>query len=151
MELKKSIYRLPSDDPELIPWAERLADLLAAADPVDQLLMDIEATQPDGTRRDPMQLELFSTLLTELQGMRRRAAEDHRVTTSDGVSYAGTWEEIVLQMKTDDPYWARRPIGDYMVQAARRGQAQSGVAIPVTDAESFVRGSEAAGLLTIVK
>ena len=42
------------------------------------------------------------TLLTELQGMRKRPGEVHRVSTKGGVSYSGTWEEIVLQMKMDD-------------------------------------------------
>src|SRR2546427_2615131 len=51
--------------------------------------------------RDPRQLELFGTLLTELKGMRARpgtgcgGGEVHRVSTLTGVTYVGTWEEIV--------------------------------------------------------
>jgi len=41
----------------------------------------------------------------------------------NGVTYAGTWEEIVLQM---------------------------GVAIPATDAERYIQGSARAGLLRIL-
>jgi hypothetical protein len=100
IELKKSIYRLPSGDPELAPWQRRLGELVSEQDPVDRLLAEIAAIQPDGTIRDPRQLELFGTLLQELQGMQRRPQTDHRVKTTSGVTYAGTWEEIVFQMKS---------------------------------------------------
>src|SRR2546426_383855 len=72
IELKKSVYRLPDDDPELVPWQQRLNDLVSDAAPDDLLLAEIEAMGPDGQVRDPRQLELFGTLLTELQGMRTR-------------------------------------------------------------------------------
>lgn len=148
IELKKSIYRLQSKDPELRPWVERLEELAAAADPVDQLLAEIEATQPDGTIRDPLQLELFSTLLMELEGMHRRTGP-HRVTMRAGTEYIGTWEEIVRQMKDDDPSWTRRSVASYMAHIARQSAAETGMIIPATDAEAFVRGSAAAGLLQI--
>src|SRR5205823_791524 len=70
IELKKSVYRLPDDDPELVPWHHRLDELAGDAAPEDLLLAEIEAMGPDGQPRDPRQLELFGTLLTELQGMR---------------------------------------------------------------------------------
>jgi tetratricopeptide (TPR) repeat protein len=149
IELKKSIYKLKSDDPEFAPWAERLAELVEDGDAIETLLAEVEATHPDGTVRDPMQLEMFSTLLTELQGMRRRNGESHRVTTHGGRTYTGTWEEIVLLMLRDDPAWSRASLGDYMTNMARQRRAETGVIIPVTDAESFVRGSAEAGLLTI--
>ncbi|MDH3496799.1 MAG: tetratricopeptide repeat protein [Gemmatimonadota bacterium] len=150
VELKKSIYRLAPDDPELGPWAERLAELAVAGDATEQLLGEIEATQSDGTIRDPLQLELFSTLLLELDGMQRRASGQHRVTTGSGVSYAGTWEEIVEQMRADDPGAGRGSIADYMEWVARR-QAAAGIVIPATDAESFVLGNAVAGLLKIIR
>jgi hypothetical protein len=37
-----------------------------------------------------------------------------------------------------------------MLGHARRGQAETGVIIPVTSAEAFVRGSAAAGVVRIV-
>lgn len=151
IELKKSMYRLPPDDPELAPWNRRLAELAEELDPVDQLLAEVATIQPDGSIRDPRQLELFGTLLTELQGMRRRASGDtHRVKTASGVTYAGTWEEIVLQMKTDAREGVGATLSQYMERVARRSLAQNGVIIPITDAESFVRGVAAAGLLNIL-
>ncbi len=153
IELKKTIYRLPDDDPELKPWLLRLADLAGEADPTELLLAELEAAGPDGTgTRDPAQLELFGTLLTELQDMHRRvrSAEIHRVTTPAGTTYTGTWEEIVRGMRDDDAGLAGRPVEEYIAVAAQRA-AKLGVKIPVTDAESFIRGSADAGLLRIVR
>lgn len=152
VELKKSIYRLPVGDPELVPWRQRLEELEGGLEPVDQLLAEVEAIQPDGTVRDPTQLELFGTLLVELQGMQqRRSAEMHRVRTTRGVTYAGSWEEIVLQMKMDDRHWSEVSLSDYMEQVARKSRVETGVIIPATDAEAFVRGSALAGLLRILR
>jgi len=151
IELKKSIYRLPSNDVELAPWSNRLAELAELNDPIEQLLAEVEATQPDGTFRDPRQLELFGTLLVELQGMQRRPTETHRVKTTSGVTYTGSWEEIILQMKMDDRELSESSLEQYMLRVAHRSRSETGLAIPVTDAESFVRGAAAAGILMILR
>jgi Flp pilus assembly protein TadD len=154
LELKKSVYRLPDDDPELRPWLVRLADLAGEEDPTDVLLAELEAAGPDGTgARDPAQLELFSTLLTELQEMHRRSrsGDVHRVATREGLHYIGTWDEIVLGMRDRDAACAGRSVGEFLARAAARGTALTGVAIPATDAESFLRGCAEAGLLRIVR
>lgn len=153
IELKKSIYRLTDTDPELRPWLMRLADLAGDADPTEMLLAELEAAGPDGTGvRDPSQLELFGTLLTELQEMQRRtrSAEVHRVMTREGASYTGTWEEIVHSMRDADMAFSGRSVKEFLHGAAERA-AKLGVRLPVTDAESFIRGSAEAGLLRIVR
>jgi len=160
LELKQSVHRLPDGDPELLPWRQRLQDLMTESQPEDLLLAELEATGSDGRVRDPRQLELFGTLLTELQGMRGRggagaaggtaAPAEHRVRTAAGRTYGGTWEEIVLQMKDDAAEWAGGSLEEYMAATAQRGRRQTGVAIPATDPESFIRGSADAGLLRIV-
>src|SRR5882762_10278172 len=152
IELKKSVYRLPDDDPELVPWHHRLDELAAEAAPEDLLLAEIEAMGPDGQMRDPRQLELFGTLLTELQGMKARSGpgDVHRVSMLNGATYVGTWEEIVRQMKDDAAEWARGSLEQYMAAVAHRGRKETGVAIPATDPESFIRGSAGAGLLRIL-
>jgi len=163
VELKKSVYRLPEDDPELVPWHHRLSELAGEATPDDLFLAEIEAMGPDGRMRDPRQLELFGTLLTELQGMKNRGgvsgapggagganAEPHRVAMPSGVTYIGTWEQIVRQMKDDAVEWAGGSIEEYMAASAQRSRRRTGVAIPTTDAESFIRGSADAGLLRIL-
>src|SRR5258706_439999 len=130
VELKKSVYRLPDDDPELVPWNARLNELTGDAAPEDILLAEIEAMTPDGQIRDPRQLELFGTLLTELQGMKNKGFEVHRVSTVSGATYVGTWEEIVRQMKDDAAEWVAGSLEEYMEASARRWRKQTGVAIP---------------------
>lgn len=153
IELKKSIYRLADDDPELKPWLVRLADLAGEADPTEMLLAEIEAAGPSGTgTRDPAQLELFGTLLSELQEMHRRSrgGEVHGVTTLAGATYTGTWDEIVRFMRDNDVLFAGRSIEEFIAGVAQR-VAKLGVRTPMTDAESFVRVSAEAGLLRIVR
>jgi Tfp pilus assembly protein PilF len=152
VELKKSVYRLSKTDPELIPWRERLVELMAEQDEVDRLLAEIASTQPGGSVRDPHQIELFGTLLQELQGMQRRGVADvHRVKTASGVTYAGTWEEIVFQMKMDDHDGVHASLAEFMERVALRSRRETGAVIPVTDAESFVQGVAAAGLIQILR
>ena len=157
IELKKSVYRLLDDDPELTPWNERLNELAGDAAPEDLLLSEIEAMRPDGQMRDPRQLELFGTLLTELQGMKNKGTvgsgaigEVHRVSTVSGSTYVGTWEEIVRQMKDDAVEWAGGSVEEYMEASAKRWRKQTGIAIPATDPESFLRAGADAGILRIL-
>jgi tetratricopeptide (TPR) repeat protein len=152
LELKRSVYRLTDDDPELTPWQARLGELAGQTSPEDLVLAEIEAIGSDGVARDPRQLELFGTLLTELQGMRRGGpgGEVHRVRTRAGAVYVGTWEEIVRQMKDDAAEWVGSSVADYMAASARLGRRETGVVIPATDAESFIKGSAEAGLLRIL-
>src|SRR5947207_3394011 len=105
VELKKSVYRLPDEDPELVPWNNRLNELAGDSAPEDLLLAEIEAMGPDGQIRDPRQLELFGTLLTELQGMKNKGGtagsgvnDVHRFSTVSGATYVATWEEIGPKM-----------------------------------------------------
>ena len=152
VELKKTIYHLPDDDLELRPWYTRLAEVAGEPDLVDAVLLEIEATQPDGSMRDPAQLELFGTLLTELHAMQKRGvpAGQHTVTTLTGRSFKGTWDEILEQMKGADREWANAPLAEFMADSARRGAAETGVVIPTTDAEAFIRGSAKAGVVRII-
>lgn len=158
IELKKSVYRLPDEDPELVPWHERLTELAGESAPEDLLLAEIEAMTPDGQIRDPRQIELFGTLLTELQGMKNKGGtgatggmvELHRVSTVSGATYVGTWEEIVRQMKDDAVEWAGGSVEEYMEASAKRWRKQTGIAIPATDPESFLRAGADAGILRIL-
>lgn len=154
IELKKTLYRLPDEDPELAPWIARLNDVAGEPDAIDMLLAEVEAQQPDGTPRDPNQLELFGVLLTELHAMQKKptvAVEVHQVTTLAGATFRGSWEEILLQMKAAEQEWVQASLADYMASLARRGQTETGVIIPVTTAEEFIRGSAEAGVLRIIQ
>src|SRR5690606_16101478 len=112
------------------------------------LLAEVEAQQPDGSIRDPNQLELFGTLLTELHAMQRRPGQGdaHQVITLAGLTIRGTWDEILDQMRDADPHGAHASLTDFMSRHAQRGQTETGVIIPVTSAEAFIRGSAEAGI-----
>jgi tetratricopeptide (TPR) repeat protein len=153
VELKKSIYRLPDEDPELAPWLTRLSEVMGEPDPIDVLLGEVESQQPDGSIRDPHQLELFGTLLSELHPMQTRPGqgESHPIVTLAGNTLRGSWDEILLQLKAADREWAHGSMLDFMASLARRGQTETGIVIPTTDAEAFIRGSAEAGVLRIVQ
>lgn len=153
IELKKSIYRLPDEDPELSPWIARLNEVAGEPDTLDMLLAEVEAQQPDGSARDPNQLELFGVLLSELHAMQQkpRQHEAHQVATLAGTTFRGSWDEILLQMKAAEREWADASLGDFMASLARRGQTETGIVIPTTGAEAFIRGSAEAGVLRIIQ
>lgn len=149
IELRKSTYRLADDDPSLKVWDERLAELGGDTDPIDDLLGEIEQQAEEAASRDARgQLELFGQLLADLTGRRDDTAV-HAVVSRDGREYGGTWDEIVEQMRADSRL-APRSVGEFMQQEARRGFSLTGILIPTSDPESFVRGSADAGLLRIL-
>jgi Flp pilus assembly protein TadD len=149
IELKKSTYRLADDDAELAPWDERLSELGGEADPIDEMLSEIEEAVNGEVQQEARgQLELFGALLADLTEHKRGEAA-HNVIGRDGCRYEGSWDEIVAQMR-DASTNAARSVGDFMQSEARRGFSLTGILIPSSDAESFVRGSADAGLLRIL-
>ena len=152
IELRKETYRLPDDDPELAPWLARLGEIAGEPDPLDILLSEIESQAADGTVRDPTQLELFGTLLTELAAMQKRpmTGDVHAVATLTGHTFRGTWDEILSQMKDAETDYAHRSMDEYMLSLAERGRAETGIKIPMTTAEEFIHGSAEAGVLRII-
>ena len=152
MELKKSLYRLPDDDPELAPWEDRLAELAGDPDDIDEMLAEIEArvTEEDAAR-ERGQLELFGVLLTDLAEQKTVDVMEHRILLNDGRVYVGSWERIVRAMRDANKAMTGRSVQEFMATEARRGYSLTGVKIPSADAESFLRGSANAGLLRIVR
>ena len=151
VELKRSLYRLDENDPELKPWDERLSELASDLDDVDAMLMELEPQAgangaPDAeTARG--QLELFGSLLSSLADQKQ---PEHQIIVSDGTHFDGSWEEIVRHMRdqTGNP---ADSMHEFMAGMSQRGFRQTGIRIPTHDAESFLRGSAVAGLLRIVR
>jgi Tfp pilus assembly protein PilF len=152
IELKKTFYRLAEDDRSLRPWQERLAELAPMPDPTEDLLAELESTQPDGSLRDPHQLELFGTLLVEPHQMQRRPSriDHHIVATLSGQTLRGTWDEILEQLKASEQAKLDQSMYDFMAELAQRGKQETGVTIPLTSAEAFIRGTAEAGELRII-
>jgi tetratricopeptide (TPR) repeat protein len=152
IELKKSIYKLNDGDPELRQWEERLAELAGEPDDIEAMLAEIEQRfQEEQEARDKGQLELFGALLTDLAERRKDDVGEHSILTSDGREFIGSWDRIVRAMRDANTNMAGRSLQEFMATEARRGYSLTGVKIPTHDAESFLRGSESAGLIRIVR
>ncbi len=162
MELKKSVYRLSDEDPELKPWEARLGELTGEPDAIDELLAEVEQTVAEQENAQvaqaQTQLETLGTLLTGLahqQQAEMATAEliapegPHRVLMRDGSTLEGTWEEIVLALR--DARDAGRPLDQYMATEARRHYGATGTRIAAHAPEAFIRGSADAGLLRIIR
>jgi tetratricopeptide (TPR) repeat protein len=151
IELKKMVYRLRDNDPELKPWEDRLAELAGEPDDIDEMLAEIEARAAEAAEKDAKgQLELFGVLLNGLAKDKRAEQQHHCITVDEKDSFEGTWEEI-LQKLRESRGTASGSMKDFMVNEARRGYSLTGCTIPTEDAESFIRGSADAGLLRIVR
>src|SRR5689334_7779857 len=152
MELKRSLYRLTDNDPELKPWEDRLSELAGDLDDVDTMLMEldvpgvIDAGPAPETARG--QLELFGTLLSSLA--EQRQGGEHQVIAPDGSRFAGSWDDIVRRLR-DETGNPTDSVREFMDVVSKHGFRQTGVRIPTNDAESFIRGSAIAGLLRIVR
>ncbi len=152
IELKKAHHGLPDDHPELRPWLDRLVELTGEPDDIDLLLAEVESAANDHASGSESrnQLELFGVLLSDLAELRSDDSE-HHIETSDGRSFAGSWEEIVRRMRDEDMTCADHSLEEFMRAQARRAYHERKVRIPADDAESFLRGSASAGLLRIVR
>lgn len=154
IELLKVARGVGDDHAELRPWLGRLAELGGEATPEDLLLAEVESMQGDGTRLDPNQLELFGTLMRDLPAMQKRPAGDvptHVIETLDGLVLRGSWDDLLLQLQAVEGAWPDGTITEFMQAFAQRGQAETGVKIPVTNAEAFLRGAAAAGVIRIIE
>jgi Flp pilus assembly protein TadD len=150
LELKKSVYRLGDDDPELKPWEARLAELAGEPDDIDEMLAEIEQAAEEAHDAElRTQLELFGLHVAEEEDRRGIAA--HYVITSDGQEYDGSWDDIVSRMRDASTEFAGESVHDYMAAESRRHFRSTGVRISARSAEAFVRGSADAGLLRIVR
>ncbi len=142
MELKWTLWHMESGDPRLAPWEQRLRDLEELDDPIDRLLAEVESRMGAAfgeVRYDPSQLELFE---------RGGTGERHVVRLGDGLLLRGTWQEIVRQMR-DHAGFSHESTAQYMRRLAERWHEQSGVEIPFTDPEAFLRAAVQAGLVRL--
>jgi tetratricopeptide (TPR) repeat protein len=168
IELKRSLHKLEENDADLKPWDDRLTELSATLDEVDELLMELDPTR-DNTRDEHArgQLELFGTLLSEVLDQKAEEAGPdafdasvlesgadpsvaaHRVHTRDGRTYDGSWHDIVRGLRDADHAFRGRSVEDYMHRTATRCYSETGVRVPSHDPESFLRGIATAGILQI--
>jgi hypothetical protein len=92
-------------------------------------------------------------MLTELHQMQRKPGhriDHHQVATLSGQLLRGTWDEILLQLKAADRTAADLSVDQFMAGHALRGKHETGVVIPVSSPEAFIKGAAEAGVLRIV-
>jgi tetratricopeptide (TPR) repeat protein len=156
-ELKKSLYRVADDDEDLKPWDERLTELSGEPDDIDEMLAEIETRFNEALEGEAEhakgQLELFGALLSELVDQKADlpTLTEHEVVTEEGRELIGSWERIVQQLRDANGAFTGRSLHDFMTTEARRELARTGIRIPTTDPEAFIRGSADAGRLRIVR
>jgi len=144
IELKRHLWHMESGDARLLPWEQRLHELEAYLDPIDQLLSEIEAAAlgtPLPVLGDPGQLELF-------KGTGEEEEHPRQIRLPEGQLLRGTWLEIVRQMR-DLAGFAHEPLTQYMRRLAERWHEQRGIEVPSTDPRSFLLAAIRAGLLTL--
>ncbi|HPF60615.1 MAG TPA: tetratricopeptide repeat protein [Gemmatimonadales bacterium] len=154
IELLKVARGLEDEHAELLPWLARLAELGGEPSPEEMLLGEIEGLLPDGSRLDPNQLELFGTLMREVPEMHKRGASEpvgHVIETLDGLTLRGTWDDLLLQLQAVEGAWPDGTLTEFMQAFAQRGHVETGVRIPVTGAEAFLRGAAEAGVIRILE
>jgi tetratricopeptide (TPR) repeat protein len=131
LELKRSIHGAELGGSRLSPWERRLEELEEDVDPIDALLAEIESGSFDG--------------VVEV-GVEEGVA--HRVQTPEGHVYVGSWREILRQLR-DARGDGAETIAQFMRREAEKERARTGIHIPATDPEAFLRASARAGLLRI--
>ena len=164
VELKRAAHKLEEHDPELTPWDDRITELGAEADDLDELFLEVDgALSGDGDVEVARgQLELFGGLLSSLAGSRAERDDDeapdepmrdtHAVLTREGQQLSGSWEEIVSSLQdTDVEALQDRTVDEFMARVAKRTFRETGVRVPHHNAELFVRATAHAGLLRIVR
>jgi len=140
IELKRALQGAEPGDPELLPWEARLEELELEPDPLEELLGEIE-----NRTLEPSQLELFGRAGNPDPEPRPTL---HRVRTPDGKTFAGTWLDIVRQLR-DDRGRPGETVAQFMRREAEEHRARTGVGIPSDDPEAFLRACARAGLLRI--
>jgi Flp pilus assembly protein TadD len=143
VELKKRVGGLDPSDPELMIWEDRLDELEASLDPIDEMLAAIEAGAMDAEAEDQPWLSGPPQARVSLHGDR-----PHRVRLPDGTALEGTWLDIVRQLR-DQAGRSDETIAQFMRRWAEDTRVRIGVGVPSDDAEGFLLAHARAGLLHI--
>lgn len=179
VELRKGSAAHADDIDALKLWDDRLSEIAEEPDAIDELLAEVETAfiEKEAAAQEQARghLDMLGTLLDGLakdrdhdspadealaldaatrpslvSSSRELTAEaEHRIVLQDGRAFDGTWEEIVAALR--DAQDATRSLDEFMAVEARRQYGATGVRISTRGPEEFLRGSEHAGVLRIVR
>lgn len=150
IDLKCTLEGLAETDDVLGPWRDRVLELEGEPDEVDHLLAEVETSFIEGVQEveellpaRPAPLNRIARALASLE-----EGEAHRVRTSGGRVFTGSWEEILGAMR-DASAHPDDSVTAFMVRSAERIRRRTGETVPCDSAEAFLRASERIGLLRI--
>jgi Flp pilus assembly protein TadD len=129
IELKRALSGLRSDAEELAKWAERLDEIEAGTDAVDELLAEIEAGggEEEGCRSGEFEFD-----------------SSHRVHLPAGGTLTGSWHDIVRQLR-DVNGKPGETVAQFMRRRAKEERVRTGVLLPVAHPKEFVIAGARAG------
>jgi Flp pilus assembly protein TadD len=141
IELKRALEGLQPGAAELGVWERRLEEVEGAADPIDELLAEIEAgaqlPESEGSAAEAVMVA------AAMEG----DVEPHRVHLPDGGVIVGTWNDIVEALRQ-----IRAPaegVAQFMRRLADEARARAGVTVPAEDPRSLVLAGAQAGFWQI--
>jgi Flp pilus assembly protein TadD len=148
IELKKSVAGIAESDPELMIWEDRMDELDAELDPVDEMLAEIEAMGLEDGAQSEDDTGPWVTEAKDVDQAPRTSEGFHRVRLPDGAVFEGSWLDIVRQLR-DQAGRADESIPQFMRRWADDTRVRIGVGVPADDAEGFLLAHARAGLLHI--
>jgi Flp pilus assembly protein TadD len=142
IELKRALDGVEPGAPELVVWERRLEEVETVADPLDELLSEIEAgaelPEPEGLAApSPVPPPAITA------GIGAGDVDPHRVHLPDGGIIVGTWGDIVEALRQIRA--PGEPVAQFMRRLADEAQARAGVKVAAQDARSFVLAGAQAG------
>jgi Flp pilus assembly protein TadD len=126
IELKRALENLEPGSPDVAVWERRLEEIEGAADPLDELLAEIEASGQQ-----------------ETDEIARADVDAHRVNLPDGGVIVGTWLDIVEAIRQVKA--PAESVAQFMRRMAEEAQVRAGVVVSAEDARSFVLAGARAG------
>jgi Flp pilus assembly protein TadD len=134
LELKRALYAVESGHADVASWERRLDELENQGDALESLLAEVELRFTE-----PSQLELFGQEGHE--GV-------HRVTFPDGTVHAGTWMDIVMQLR-DTHGMPGENVSEFMRRLADEAERDAAMPVEDEDPERFLRGCARAGMFDL--
>jgi Flp pilus assembly protein TadD len=132
IELKTAVAGVVPGAPELVCWETRLGELENDCDPIDLLLAEIEGGGDPAAAGEAAEVSV---------AVDSRPA--HRVTLPDGRLCAGSWLDIVRQLR-DAEGAGQESVTQFMRRRAAEARG-AGVGLPADDPCAFVMAGARAG------